>query len=177
MVAAGNINILEFKDKLIITLFCSYDSTALTRIDRLKSCMVQKGYSRCKKVSDYSYPIKRVNEDMDQYFLRKSINWLEQSDACVFVFFAGVNNEGVTFELKHACDCLQNRLETSLVAIESSSSRISTSLIRGTITNLVMQQKLNRRFFKTEDQLCRFCSSAAISFVKTRIFYLIDRYS
>lgn len=126
-------------------------------------------------VSDYKYPVKTNNEDYDQYFLKKSIYWLENSDACIFVYLHGCNNEGVTFELKHTCDHLESKLDNCLVAIESKCTRYSTSLLRGTITNLVKQQKINRRFFKDDPQLCKFCGSAALSFLKKKRYDLIER--
>ena len=170
-----NINVLNFKDKLIMTIFCSYDDGALEIIDRVKDCIVRRGYSQCKIVSDYRYPVQRRHEDNDQHFLRKSVFWLENSDACLFVFLKGFDNQGVAFELKHACDHLPNKLETSLVAMEKSRSKITTCLIRGTIKNLASQKKLNIRFFKGEKQLCNFCSYAALSFLKKQILYLMDR--
>jgi hypothetical protein len=176
MSASGNVSVIAFKDKLVVTIFSSYDDGALKKISRLKECMVRKGYARCKIVADYPYPRQRQNENMDQFFLRKSIYWLERSDACIFVFLKGFDNGGVAIELKHACDHLPDKVETSLVVIESTCYKISTSLIRGTIANLADQKKLNRRFFKDEIQLCKFCSSASLSFLKKLILYLIDRH-
>jgi hypothetical protein len=175
MTASNVINILSFKDKLLVTIFCSYDDEALKRVNNLKEHMVKKGYLICRMVSDYSYPVKRKNENSDQYFLRKSIYWLEQSDVCIFVLFGNVENDGVVLEIKHACDHLPSKLETSLVAIESKGSRVSTCLIRGTISNQVNLRKLTRRFFVNDVQLCRFCCSASKSFLRKRILYLIDR--
>lgn len=168
-------NILQLKDRLLLTIFGSYDKKALGRLKKLKLCLVQQGYVRSRLASDYSFPRKRKSEDKDQYFRRKSIYWLENSDACIFVFLHKVNNEGVAFELKHTCDHLESKLETSLVAIEAKCVRYSTSLIRGTVTSLVKQRKLNRRFFRNDPQLCKFCSYAAISFLKKRRFLLVER--
>ena len=168
------ISVFDLKDRLILTIFGSYDNDAKRKLSNLKKCLIQKGYFKCRLVSEYPFPKKRKDEDNDQYFRRKSIYWLENSDACIFVFLHGVKNDGVAIELKHVCDHLESKLETCLVAIESKCSKYSTSLIRGTVTNLVKQQKLNRRFFKDEPQLCRFCSSAAISFLKKRRFYLLN---
>lgn len=168
-------NLLELKDRLLLTIFGSYDKNALGKLRKLKQCLVQKGYTKSRLASDYSFPRKKKSEDKDQYFRRKSIYWLENSDACIFVFLHGVNNEGVGFELKHVCDHLESKLETCLVTIEAKCSRYSTSLIRGTVTSLVQQQKLNRRFFKNESQLCKFCCSVAIGFLKKRRFYLLER--
>lgn len=170
------INILELKSRLLITIFGSFDKKGLKKLNNLKKCLIQNGYTKCRLVSDYRFPKKRKNEDTDQYFRRKSIYWLENSDACIFVFLDDVNNEGVVYELKHTCDHLESKLDTCLVTIELKCSKYSTSLIRGTVTNLVKQQKLNRRFFKDEAQLCKFCTSAAISFLKKLRYYLLERY-
>jgi len=173
--ATENANLLQLKDRLLLTIFGSYDREALKELRKLKSCLIQKGYLKSRLASDYSFPRKVKSEDKDQYFRRKSIYWLENSDACIFIFLHGVDNQGVAFELKHTCDHLEIKLETCLVAIEARCTKYSTSLIRGTVTSLAMQGKLNRRFFRTESQLCKFCSSAAISFLKKRRFYLLER--
>ena len=169
------LNLLGLKGRLLLTIFGSYDSGALARLRSLKECLIRKGYIKCRLVSDYAYPPRRKNESNDQYFLRKSIYWLENSDACIFVFLHDFDSAGVALELKHTCDHLHSKLETCLVTIEWKCSRYSTSLIRGTVTNLVIQRKLNRRFFKNDAQLCKFCSSSAISFLKKRRFYLLER--
>jgi len=170
-------SILDLKSRLFLTIFGSYDSEALGKLELLKLCLINRGYDKCDLVANRSFPTKRSIEENDEYFRRKSIYWLENSDACVFVFLHSVNNEGVAFELKHTCDHLEAKLETCLVAIESKCVKYSTSLIRGTVTTLVKQKKLNRRFFRGEQQLCKFCSSGAISFLKKRRFYLLERSS
>jgi hypothetical protein len=169
------LNILELKDRFLLTIFGSYDNNALVQLNRLKECLVEKGFVKCRLVSDYRFPTKKRNEDNDQYFRRKSIYWLENSDSCIFVFLHDSNNEGVAYELKHTCDHLESKLTTCLVVIESKCVKYSTSLLRGSVTNLVKQQKINRRFFKGESQLCKFCSSAAISFMKEGRYYLWER--
>lgn len=169
------LNILKLKGRLLLTVFGSYDNEALIQLNRLKECLVKKGFARCRLVSDYPFPTKKSNEDNDQYFRRKSIYWLEKSDSCIFVFLHDFNNEGVAYELKHTCDHLESKLTTCLVAIESKCVKYSTSLVRGSVTDLVKQRKINRRFFKGESQLCKFCSSAAISFMKELRYYLLER--
>lgn len=168
-------NLLDLRNKLAITIFGSYDRKAVTRLNNLKECLIRAGYSKCRIVSDYVHPPKKKKETYDQYFLRKSIYWLELSDSCFFVFFADVENDGVAFELQRTCEHLLTKLETSLVLVDLKRSRYSTSLIRGTVTNLVALQKLNRRFFKDDAQLCKFCASAALSFLRKRKFFLMDR--
>ena len=168
-------NILRFKSKLLLTIYGSYDKQGLLRLNELRNCLTKKGYTKTALVLERPYPTKNAKEDNDQYFLRKSIYWLENSDACIFVFFNDLNNEGVVFELKHVCDRLEDKLSTCLVVIESRKARFSTSLIRGTITNLMLQRKMNRRFFDNDAQLCRFCGSAAISFLKIRAPHILER--
>lgn len=167
----SKINILDLKDRLLLTIFGSYDTAALERLKKLRTCLNAKGYTKCRLVSDYDFPSKMRKEDNDQFFRRKSIYWLENSDACIFVFLSQVNNEGVSFEVKHVCDHLESKLSTCIVLIDSKSERYSTSLLRGSITNLVLQGKINRRFFANDEQLCSFCSSASLSFLKERRFY------
>jgi hypothetical protein len=172
---AITVSLFTLKDKLVLTLLGSYDSAALVRLKKLKKCLIDKGYEKCRLVSDYSSPIRNKRENDDQYFLRKSVHWLERSDACIFVFFNGCRNDGVAHEIKHTCDHLQDKLETSLVAIESKCSRYSSSLVRGTIDNFEMQKKLNRRFFKDDTQLCRFSNGSAINFLRKLRYHLLDR--
>jgi hypothetical protein len=167
--------LLELKDRPLLTILGSYEKKSLKRLEKLRDCLRSRGYVKSRLVTDYSFPRKTRNEDEDQYFRRKSIYWLENSDACIFIFFQNAKNDGVAFELKHACDHLESHLDTCLVAIEERGSLYSTSLIRGTVTLLHQQQKLNRRFFNDDVQLCRLCSAAAIGFLRKRRYYLLER--
>jgi hypothetical protein len=177
MTATNSIETSNYKSKFIITIFCPYDDISLARIRTLQTAIVNRGYTKCKIVDDYSYPKKRNNENKDQYNLRKSIYWLEQTDMCIFVMFTQARNDGVAIEIKHTCDHLNNKLGTSLIAIESKGSRVSTSLIRGTITNQANLKRLSRCFFRSDEQLALFCKSSAKSFLRKRILFVVDRES
>jgi hypothetical protein len=168
-------NVLSLKEKLVITIFGSYDLDAMARLNKLKKCMIDKGYTRCNIVMDYAFPVKRRGETDNQYFLRKSIHWLERSDACFFIFFDDCRNDGVVLELKHTCDFLHDKLETCLVALESKRLGVTSRLVQGTIDNLEMQRKLNQRRFEDDEQLCKFCGGATISFLKKLRYLLQNR--
>jgi hypothetical protein len=168
-------SILDLKSKLLLIILGSFDNGAIIKLRSLKECLIQKGYSKCKLVSDYKYPIKRRNETVDEYNLRKSIWWLAKADACIFVFLYGFKNDGVIVEFKHTCDHLVNQLESSLLAIENKAWKSTTSLIRGTAANQIKFGRLNQRFFRNEQQLCILSSKAAISFLKYLRFYLLDK--
>ncbi len=171
------LTILDLKSKFLLVILGSYNKKALVELNKLRDCLVSKGYKKCRLVSDYTFPKKKRKETDDQYFHRKSVYWLENSDACIFVFLNSVNNDGVAFELHHTCDHLETKLETSLVAIDSRSTRYTTSLLRGKLANLIAEQKINQRYFHDSKQLCAFSSSASISFLKKRRYYILERLS
>ena len=129
------VTVLDFKDKLILTILGSYEDQALAELINLRNCLQAKGYAKCRLVCDYPFPYKNHKETSDQYFYRKSIYWLENSDACIFVFLDGVKNDGVAFELQYACEHLECKLTTCLVAVDSKATRYTTSLLRGKIAN------------------------------------------
>ncbi len=171
------LTLFDLKKLIILTILGSYDDKAMSSLIELRDCLRSKGYGKCRLVCDYPFPRKNRKETNEQYFYRKSIFWLEHSDACVFVFLDGVQNDGVAFELQHACDHLEGKLDTCLVAIDSKAKRYATSLLRGKIANLVAGQKINQRFFKNLPQLCSFSDSACYSFLRKRRYMIIDRIS
>jgi hypothetical protein len=79
-------NILDLKNKLILTIFCSYDSSATIRMKKLKNCLIESGYTKTRLVSDYPYPRKiKVKIMMNTFQERVYIGWRTQMR--VFLFF------------------------------------------------------------------------------------------
>jgi len=171
-----NPTILELKDQLMLTIFGSYENkTAIAELVSLKDSLQADGYKKCKLVRDYAFPRKNPNENYDQYFNRKSIYWIQNSDACIFVFLDGVRNDGVAFELQYTCYNLEEKLETSLIAIDSKCSRYTTSLLRGKIATLLQDEKIIQFLFKNRGQLFNRCKKSSLSFLKIRQYYLLER--
>jgi hypothetical protein len=168
--------ILDLKSKLMLTVFGSYETPeAIAELSALRDNMKSRGYERCKLVRDYSIPKKRRTENLDQYFNRKSIYWLLNSDACIFLFVNGVKNDGVAFELTYTSYHLEGKLETCLLAIDKKCSRYTTSLLRGKIDNLLEEEKIIQRYYRTPNELFNFCASSCISFLRIKKDYLIAR--
>jgi len=173
---ATKTNLLEYKNKLFILILGSYEKESLYILRNVKDYLIERGWTKCRLAEDFSYPIKRVNEEYEEYIERKSITLIERSDSCIFIFNCNVDNGGVLYELKHACDHLEAKLETSVIAIDNKCRRVATTLIRGKIKRLVKQKLLNVRYFKSSDQLNKFCNSALLSHLKILAPLLVERY-
>ncbi|MDP2901472.1 MAG: hypothetical protein Q8O47_10970 [Candidatus Bathyarchaeota archaeon] len=128
--------------------------------------MIGFGWERCYLVEDFDSPRIRDGEEEDDYLNRKSLYWIERSDACVFVFNAGANNESVGYELKHASDHLPAKLETTLVAIDESGAYAST-LVRGHIQRLRNEKKTHLATFHDNETLIKATRNAALGFLRT----------
>ncbi len=160
------------KQRVIILILGSYQDDSITRLRNLKQWMIGLGWERCYLVEDFDYPALRRGEDEDAYLTRKSLYWIERSDACIFVFNAGANNESVGYELKHASDHLSAKLETTLVAVDST-GRYASTLVRGHIQRLDAEKKTNIVYFRDEETLFRYSRNAAAKFL-TMLKSLID---
>jgi hypothetical protein len=128
--------------------------------------MISIGWERCTLVEDFETPRIRDGEDEDSYLTRKSLYWIERSDACIFVFNAGVNNESVGYELKHASDHLLSKLETTLIAVDTS-GRCASALMRGHIKMLNTEKKVHIARFHDDESLFKASRNASIMFLKT----------
>ncbi|HIH88718.1 TPA: hypothetical protein HA344_05870 [Candidatus Bathyarchaeota archaeon] len=84
----------------------------------------------------------------------------------IFVFNAGVNNESVGYELKHASDHLLSKLETTLIAVDTS-GRCASTLMRGHIKMLNTEKKVHIARFHDDESLFKASRNASIIFLKT----------
>jgi hypothetical protein len=154
------------KTKVILIILGSYQDASIIRLRNLKRRMIGLGWERCYLVEDFDTPRIREGEDEDAYLTRKSLYWIECSDACIFVFNAGANNESVGYELKHASDYLPSKLETTLIAVDASGQYAST-LMRGHIQRLLDEKHSTVSTFRDEESLFKISVTAAMSFLGT----------
>jgi len=153
------------KVKVVLLILGSYQDSSIQRLRDLKRRMIGIGWTKCRLVEDFDAPIRRDDEEEDAYLTRKSIYWIERSDACVFVFNAGADNESVGYELKHASDHLPAKLETTLVAVDATGPYAST-LVRGHIQRLRVERTARVALFRDEETLYRVSRNAALSFLR-----------
>ncbi|MCX6649406.1 MAG: hypothetical protein NTV61_08490 [Candidatus Bathyarchaeota archaeon] len=150
--------------KVILLILGSYQDASITRLRNLKRHLNGQGWTRCYLVEDFETPRIREGEDEDAYLTRKSLYWIERSDACIFVFNARANNESVGYELKHASDHLPAKLETTLVAVDATGPYAST-LMRGHIQRLQRDKHATVTTFNDEDMLYQASRNAALNFL------------
>jgi len=153
------------KARVVLMILGSYQEDSVKVLKRLKARLIRNGWARCRLVEDFDAPTRRDGEEEDAYLTRKSIYWVERSDACLFVFNAGADNESVGYELKHASDHLPAKLETTLVAVDATGPYAST-LVRGHIQRLRTEKTARVALFRDEETLYRASRNAAFSFLK-----------
>ncbi|MFA5870063.1 MAG: hypothetical protein WC941_10230 [Candidatus Bathyarchaeia archaeon] len=151
---------------MVLLILGSYQDESITRLRNLKQRMMGSGWDRCYLVEDFEAPRMRDGEDEDAHLTRKSLYWIERSDACIFVFNAGANNESVGYELKHASDHLPAKLDTTLVAVDTSGQYAST-LVRGHIQKLRNERVTHLATFHDDETLFQASITAALSFIRT----------
>lgn len=152
------------KAKVILLILGSYQDASITRLRNLKQRLAREGWTRCCLVEDFETPTIREGEDEDAHLTRKSLYWIERSDACIFVFNSGANNESVGYELKHASDHLPSKLETTLVAVDNT-GRYASTLIRGHIQKIAEENHAAVAPFNDDDNLFQVSVNASLAFL------------
>jgi hypothetical protein len=151
--------------EVVLLILGSYQDGSIEVLRGLKRRLREEGFTNCHLVEDFDAPTRRDGEEEDAYLTRKSIYWVERSDACLFVFNTDADNESVGYELKHASDHLPAKLETTLVAVDSTGPYAST-LVRGHIQRLRMERTARVALFRDEETLYRVSRNAALSFLR-----------
>jgi len=96
---------LSILPKIRVLLLGSFHTKlGLPKLKALKDYLIQNGINNCRITMDFKSPFRMLNEQEDQYNLRKSEYWMRHADVLVFVFFPGVDNASVGLELKEAVD-------------------------------------------------------------------------
>jgi hypothetical protein len=165
---------LEVKPKLHILLLGSYDKKVMNRLQRLEDFLLSKNYLNTALVCDFDHPKRNIDESKKLYNLRKSEYWLPEADIPVFVFFQGVDNSGVSIELKHMIDTYPDMSWRSIVAINDKPSEKPVSSLVGGIT-VRWKRQIQTIFFKNDDVLKTNVKGALTNILEPLYFQVIGR--
>jgi hypothetical protein len=96
-----------YRQNLHILILGAYiPENAKKRLEILRTCLIERGYSNTYLVADHPDD-NTSDEDWNIYWERKSNELMRDSDLNLFVFFADCSNEGVTDELAYFCSKIQ----------------------------------------------------------------------
>jgi len=126
-----------YRQELHILILGAYrPENAKKRLDRLRTCLIERGYSNTCLVADYPDDDKS-DEKQSVYWEGKSNELMLHSDLNLFVFFANCRNEGVTDELAHFCSGV-GKFSGCYVVFEDSYERDVSSRIRAKVERCIL---------------------------------------
>ena len=111
----------------ILILGAYMPENAKTRLERLRNCLIERGYSNTYLVADYP-DNNKYDKDWNVYWEQKSNELMRHSDLNLFVFFANCGNEGVTDELAYFCSEIRKFSGCYVICEDSYVSNISTRI-------------------------------------------------
>lgn len=159
-------DILLAKARLKVTLYGSYDNTALHRLRILQRCLAFEGY-RAELVKDKTYPSQTALEDEHVYNLRKSKYWLQKSDVNLMIFFSSVSNDSVIIELAALCTEFRDKVLDSGVFFHVNFNL--RSLVEGTMK----VSKIYHDWFRKDTTLCVQASWRCLNILKLKYSEII----
>ena len=116
------------RQELHILILGAYrPENAKKRLERLRTCLIERGYINTHLVADYTDDNKS-GEDWNIYWERKSNELMLHSDLNLFVFFANCSNEGVTDELAYFCSEIKRFSRCYVICDDSYASNVSTRI-------------------------------------------------
>jgi hypothetical protein len=170
----ANIGYLQIKPKLRVLILGSYENSAKKRLEGLKDFLLTKNYLQTALVKDFKQPIRKNNESKKLFNLRKSEYWLPEADVPIFVFFQGVDNSGVSIELKHLIDIYSDMAWRSIVAInDKPSEKPVSSLIGGIVER--WKREIQPVYFENDSILLSGVRGALTNLLENLYFSVIRR--
>jgi hypothetical protein len=148
------------KAGLAVTVYGSYEqvlSGSLERLELLKRCLRDRGYSQARRVVDYPEPLIRAGEDDAAYAARKSTYWLDNSDVNIMVLFCRIPGGSLGVEmgwLAGAADVSQ-----TIVLYEEECYDEFDTLLRG----IPQFRKIEWDKFQSDEDLCIKSSKKALN--------------
>jgi len=117
-----------YRQELHILILGAYiPENVKKRLERLRTCLIERGYSNTYLVADHPDDNKS-DEDWNIYWERKSNELMRDSDLNLFVFFADCSNEGVTDELAYFCSKIQKFSGCYVICEDGYASIMSTRI-------------------------------------------------
>ena len=116
------------RQELHILILGAYrPENAKKRLEKIRNCLIERGYGNTYLVADYP-DNNKSDEDWNIYWERKSNELMLHSDLNLFVFFANCSNEGVTDELAYFCSEIRKFSGCYVICEDSYVSNISTRI-------------------------------------------------
>ena len=116
------------RQELHILILGAYrPENAKKRLERVRNCLIGRGYSNTRLVADCT-DNNKSDEDWNIYWEGKSNELMLHSDLNLFVFFANCSNEGVTDELAYFCSEIKKFSGCYVICEDSYASNMSTRI-------------------------------------------------
>jgi len=144
-------------------------SNALKRLEKLRNCLIQRGFQITKLAKDLPNEIK-YSEDMDEHYTIKSQKLIKDwAHIPVFVYFKNSDNTGVTAELIYTCQSLPEKQSYCAVFFEGKLEDFS-SQVKGSIK---ITRKISYEIFNNDKELCNLAFGHSLKMLD-RLFYYLE---
>ena len=142
---------------------------ASERLEKLRDCLIKRGYSSAKLAKDFP-DTARYSDDVDEHFTIKSRKLIDEwADVPIFVFFKSADNQGVASEITYTCLRLHDKQSCCAVFFEGKLADYSTQ-IRGSIK---ITRQISYEVFKADEELCDLAAGHCLK-ILDRLFYFIE---
>jgi hypothetical protein len=157
-------NFEQQKSRLKVTIYGSYGPTSLSRLKALKECLIGRGYANTRLVMDYNTPVRQKGETDEQYWTRKSIDWIMTSDVNIFALFCGSDLASTGFEIGRvsAADVTHSK---TMILFERKCYKKFGSLLRGAAQHPPIQWNK----FTADADACQFSANKCQSVIASPI--------
>jgi len=162
-------NFIQGKQKLRILILGAYKpSKALKRLEKLRDCLIKKGFESAKLARDFPDD-KQYSEDLDEHYTKKSrdliANW---AHVPIFIFFKKADNQGVATEIAYTCDTLQDK-QSSCTAFFEGKLEDFSSQVKGSIK---ITKRVSYETFADDEELCNLAVGHSLKILDRLFYYL-----
>lgn len=159
----------EAKAKLRILIPGPYrPKHALDRLEKLRDCLIEKGFLQTKLVKDFPDDMM-YSPDPDEHFTLKSQKRIKEwAHVPIFVFFKGGDNQGVTVELTYTCTTLSHKQSCCATFFEGKWENYSTQ-VRGSVK---LTNRISHEDFRGDTELCELSRGHAMKMLD-RLYYFL----
>jgi hypothetical protein len=159
----------QVKRKLRMLVLGPYDEKVKSRLENLKTRLINEGYELTRLVSDFmDDPLILKQKGKDVYYTEKSWKYiLHWSDLNIFVLFRDIDNDGVVSEFVIYCT---NDCQALGKLIHESGKRLSTQ-----VKGPAMRKGVPIASFTNEDELFKESRAVGIDYVDKYYYFLLNR--
>jgi hypothetical protein len=165
---------LEGKQKLRVLILGAYrPEMAERRLERLRECLISKGFKSTRLAKDFS-DVKKDSQDLDEHFTLKSRKLVEDwADVPVFVFFKKASflrradNQGVASEITYTCLKVDKKQSCCAAFFEGKLEDFS-SQVKGSVKIV----KISYETFRNDNDLCEMVAGHCLKTLDRLFYYL-----